>query len=101
MKNFCLELKEHAIKTVNYEKKEMIPLKNKENKIHREQKVYYICKKRFSADNGNKKYHKVRNHCHYTGKYRGAVDDIAIEDIKYQKIFLWYFIMVLHLIIIL
>ena len=79
----------------------MIPLKNEEKKIHREQKVHYICKKRFSADNDNKKYHKVRDHCHYTGRYSGAVDDIAIKDIKYQKIFLWYFIMVLHMIIIL
>ena len=24
----------------------------------------YICKKGFSADDDNKKYHKVRDHCH-------------------------------------
>ena len=24
----------------------------------------------------NKKYHKVRDHCHYTGKYSGAAHDI-------------------------
>ena len=34
--------------------------------------VIYV-KKGFSTDNDNKKYHKVRDHCHYTGKYRGAV----------------------------
>ena len=28
--------------------------------------MLYICKKVFSTDN------KVRDHCHYTGKYRGA-----------------------------
>ena len=32
----------------------------------------YICKNRFSTDDDNKKYYKVRNHCHYTGKYKGA-----------------------------
>ena len=46
MKNFCLDLREHATKIINYVKKEMISLTNEENKINREQKVCYICKKR-------------------------------------------------------
>ena len=33
MKNFCLDLREHATKIINYEKKEMIPLTKKEKKI--------------------------------------------------------------------
>ena len=45
MKNYCPDLREHAIKIINYEKKEMIPLTKEENEIHREQKVCYICKK--------------------------------------------------------
>ena len=36
------------------------------------QKVCYICKKRFSTDNNKKKYYEVRDHSHYTVKYRGA-----------------------------
>ena len=32
--------------------------------------ICYICKKEFSTDDNNKKYHKVRYHCHYTGKVR-------------------------------
>ena len=43
----------------------MISLRNGENKIHCEQKVCCICKKRFSTDDGNKKYYKVGDHCHY------------------------------------
>ena len=36
----------------------------------------YICKKEFSVN--DKKYQKVRDHCHYTGKYRGgAAHDIC------------------------
>ena len=31
---------------------------------------------RFSTDDGNNKHHKVRDHCPYTGKYRGAAHDI-------------------------
>ena len=50
----------------------MKPLTKEEKKIHLEQKVCYKCKKGFSTDDDNKKYHKVRNHSHYTGKYRGA-----------------------------
>ena len=71
MKNFCLDLKEHAIKIINYEKKEMIPLRKEEKKTHREQKVCYTCKKGFSTDDDNKKYFKVTDHCQYTGKYIG------------------------------
>ena len=32
MKNFCLDLREHATKIINYEKKEMISLTNEEKK---------------------------------------------------------------------
>ena len=54
----------------------MIPL-TKEKKIwHNQQKVCHICKRIFSTDYKNKKYHKVKDHCHYTGKYRGATHDI-------------------------
>ena len=75
MKNFHLDLREHATKIINYKKKEMIPFTKNEEKMHNKQKVCYICKKRFSTDDNN----KVRDHCHYTGKYR---------DIKHQKKFL-------------
>ena len=70
MKNFCPDLREHATKNINYEKKAMIPLTKEEKKIHREQKVCFICKKGLSTDDNYKKYQKVRDHCHYTGKYR-------------------------------
>ena len=77
MKNFCLDLKEHVTKIINYEKK-MKPLTKEEKKIHREQKVCYKCKKGFSTDDDNKKYHKVRDHSHFTGKYRGVLMILAV-----------------------
>ena len=54
----------------------MIPFADEENKPGLNQEVYYICKKRFSTDDDNKKYHKVRDHCHYTGKCRGVAHNI-------------------------
>ena len=74
MKNFCLDLREHATEIISYKKNEMIPLTEEEKKMHNEQKVCYICKKIFRTGDDNKKY-KVRDHCHYTGKYRGDAHD--------------------------
>ena len=85
MKIFCLDLREHAIKIINYKKKkEMIPLTKKEQKMHNNQKVCYICKKRFSTDDGQKNF-KVKDHCYYTGKYRDAAHDICNLRYKIPK----------------
>ena len=101
MKNFCLDLRKHATKIINYEKKEMIPLTKKEEKKYNKQKVYHICKKRFSTDDSNEKYHKVKDHCHYTGKYGSAVHDICNLRYEMPKEIPAVFHIVLHMIIIL
>ena len=71
MGRFCKDLKEHPTKIINYEEKEMISLTYEENKSYK-QKVCYICKKEFNTDKNDKNAlklsHKVRDHCHYTGK---------------------------------
>ena len=45
MKKFCEDLKKHVKRIINYEKKEMLPLTKKEQKMHDEAKACYICKK--------------------------------------------------------
>ena len=63
-----------------------MPLTKEEEKKHNKQKVCHICKKGFSSDDNNKKYHKVKDHRHYTGKYRGAVHDICNLRYKHHLI---------------
>ena len=86
MERFCKGLRDHAMKIINYEEKEMIPLTDKENKSHEKQKVCYICKKEFSADENGKNefklYCKVRDHCHYTAKFREAAHNIC--NLRYK-----------------
>ena len=66
-------------------KKNMIPLTNEKNKSYKKQIVCYVCKTGFSIDDHNKKYHKVRDHCHYTGKYRGTAHNIGNLRYKIPK----------------
>ena len=50
--------------------------------MHDKAKVCHICKEGFSTDVNNEKYHKVRDHCHYTGKYRGTAHNIC--NLRYK-----------------
>ena len=50
----------------------MIPLSKEESKSYEEQDVCHICRKKFNLDEKDKKYQKVKDHCHYTGKFTGA-----------------------------
>ena len=71
MKKFSKDLREHAIKIINYENKKM---KQQTKKYNNKQKICYICKKEFNNNDTagpsslkRKKNYKVRDHCHYTG----------------------------------
>ena len=53
----------------------MIPLTHEENNFYNEQEACHICNKKFCVDKDDKNYknkRKVKDHCHYTGKFRGA-----------------------------
>ena len=45
IKKFCKDLRGHATKIINYEKKKMIPLTTEEKIHYNEQEISYICKK--------------------------------------------------------
>ena len=80
MKTLCIDLRERAMKIINYEKKRMLPLTTKEEICYNKQKICYICKKEFN--NNDKKQQKVKDHCHYTGKYRGAAHNVC--NLRYK-----------------
>ena len=79
MEKFCKDLRDQAMKIINYEKKEIIPLTDDEKKSYENQKVCYICQKEFCTNN---EYYKVKDHCHYTGKFKGA--DHSICNLRYK-----------------
>ena len=56
MKKFCKDLREHATKIINYEKKKMISLTTEEKIHYNEQEICYISKKEF--DKSDKKHYK-------------------------------------------
>ena len=92
MKKFFEDLRIHTTKIINYKKKKIIPLTTEEKINYNDQKVCYICEKEFdtidttkSSSLERKKNYKVRDHCHYTGKYRGAAHNVCNLRYKVPK----------------
>ena len=77
-KKFCESLREHAKSTIDFEKKKMLSLIKEELKPHQDGKVCYICGKRILRKLSKSiNLRTVRDHCHYTSKYRGAAHSIC------------------------
>ena len=73
MRRFCEFLEKHAMKTINFEKEKMIPLTNEGYQSYLNKINYHIFKTNFKMNELNdKNFRKVKDHCHYTGKYRDA-----------------------------
>ena len=88
IEKLCKKLKERVNETINREKKEIILLTHEENNIYNEQEICYICKEKFCLDKDDKNYtnrKKVKDHCHYTGKFRGAAHSICNLKHKVPK----------------
>ena len=72
------------MKIITYEKKEIIPLTYAENKSYKEQEAWHICEEKFCIDKDDENYknkRKIKDHYHYTGKFRGvAHSKCALSD---------------------
>ena len=79
MKRFCKDLNDHAIKKFDFKKKDMIPLTKEEKDNYNKENICHICKNEFNNDM------KVRDHCHFTGKYRGAAHNMCNLRYKIPK----------------
>ena len=63
------------METIDYKRRDIIPLTQVENNRYNEQEICYIYKEKFCVDKDDKDYinrKKVKDHCHYIGKFRGA-----------------------------
>ena len=71
IKVFCKTLRSEVHRAIRYKKSAMEPLTSVEIKKYREANECYWCRKPFVRHDlrGDQ---KVPDHCHYTGKYRGA-----------------------------
>ena len=63
----------------------------------------WICNEEFddtADEKGYRKNEKVKDHCHYTGRFRGAAHNSC--NLKYKKpnLYLWYFIILVVMIVI-
>ena len=77
-KTFCELLREHAVKIINFEKKKIKLITKEQEESYENTKICYICKKKLKINIWMIKiYRKVRDNCHYTGEYRGAVHSIC------------------------
>ena len=67
MKKFCISLREHAENVTE-----------NELKLHQDSTVCYISRIKLTQKLAkDKNYRKVIEHCHFTGKYRGAAYSIC------------------------
>ena len=78
MKRICEYLREHAMRVIGFKKK-MKLLTNKQ-----QEKLYYFFTENLEYKSTRyKNYCKVRDHCHNTDEYRGALHSIC--NLKYNE----------------
>ena len=83
MKKFCESLREHSIKMISFKTEKMKLLTKEQQESYNNAKICYICKEQFENRYvKDKRYWKVRDHCHFTGEYRGAAHSVC--NLKYS-----------------
>ena len=70
MKKFCESLREHVMNIINFKKKKMKLLTNKQQESYEMEKsvIFFLKKKYKDKCAKDKRYRKVRDHCDYTGE---------------------------------
>ena len=73
----CMEvlvkaLKREGKRILNMPEKDMLPLTHGEQEAHKNSRICHICKNQFERNPEKRGEWKVKDHCHYTGQYRGA-----------------------------
>ena len=99
MKKFCGSLRKHII---DFEKKKMLALTKQELEPHQNPIVYYICRKKILKKLSKSiNYRRVKDHCHFTGKYRKALHSFTKwSSVGLQTKWLWVGIPLQHIVFI-
>ena len=85
IEKLCKKLKESAMEIIDCKEKEMIPLTKEDKKSYKIHEKCHVWKEKFCVDKGDKDYisrKKVKDHCHYTAKFRGPAHSIC--NLKYK-----------------
>ena len=80
MEMFSKDLQTLSMEVINTEKKEMLPLTNNEIRYYETRKYCHIFRNKLYNDENDKKYnkyHQVKFHDHYAGKFSGAAYSIC------------------------
>ena len=77
MKKFCSPLRAHATYMISFEKKKLLSLTKEGLKLHQDSTLCYICRKNTQKLSKDKRFHKVRDHCHFMGKFRRTAHSIC------------------------
>ena len=84
VKNFYESLREHAMEIINFKKEKMKSSTNEQQKSYQNANIFYISTGKFEDTHArDKKYCKVRDHCHCTGECGGAAHAI-FSKLKYS-----------------
>ena len=76
-KKLCRSFRKHAMKIINFKMEKNEVINKRAAAIISNAKICYICKEKFEHKYvKDKKHCKNRDHCHYTGEYRGAPHSI-------------------------
>ena len=78
MEKFCESLREHAMKIINIKRKKNEVITNEQQNSDQNSKICYIYKEKFEDKHAtDKNIFNIRDHCHYTEKYRGAAHNMC------------------------
>ena len=91
MEKFWKDLRDQAIKIINYEKKKIIPLTDDEEKSYETQKICCICEKRFCTDKNDEKEFKLKQKVKVIVITQENLEELPIVFViyltKHQEIF--------------